>query len=162
MKIQDLKKLVSQVGSVVLMDDSGVSLVVLSYEQYQSLLGIELPNAEIEPAFGSQGQVPRGTSDGFKDNDNVGTGIEGAGNKVINHNADIALPSLRTKEGVSPEDWDKLNAQVSRPGNVGTGAPDTAEREEVERLNREIGLLKEEIKQRELQELIEETVVDEH
>ena len=60
MKIQDLKKLVSQVGSVILMDDSGTGLVVLSYEQYQSLLGIELPNAEIEPAFGSQGQVPRG------------------------------------------------------------------------------------------------------
>src|SRR3989344_568490 len=94
MKIQDLKKLVSQVGSVILMDDSGTGLVVLSYEQYQSLLGIELPNAEIEPAFGSQGQVPRGTSDGFKDNDNVGTGIEGAGNKVINHNADIALHLL--------------------------------------------------------------------
>ena len=103
MKIQDLKKLVSQVGSVILMDDSGTGLVVLSYEQYQSLLGIELPNAEIELAFGSQGQVP-----------------------------------------------------------MGSGAPDTAECEEVERLNREIGLLKEEIKQRELQELIEETVVDEH
>ena len=53
--------------------------------------------------------------------DNVGTGIEGAGNKVINHNSDIALPSLRTKEGVSPEDWDKLNARVSRQDNVGTG-----------------------------------------
>ena len=46
-----------------------------------------------------------------------------------------------------------------QPDNLGMG---TAEREEVERLNREINLLKEEIKQRELQELAEETVVDEH
>ena len=123
MKIQDLKKLVSQVGSVVLVDDSGVGLVVLSYEQYQSLLGIELPAPDIELAFGSpshqnlvvegsQGQVSKETRDGFQQPDNLGMG--------------------------------------------------TAEREEVERLNREINLLKEEIKQRELQELAEETVVDEH
>jgi len=46
---------------------------------------------------------------------------EGTRNKVIGFNSDIALPSLRTKEEVSPEDWDKLNARVSRQDNVGTG-----------------------------------------
>lgn len=117
MKIQDLKKLVSQVGSVVLMDDSGVSLVVLSYEQYQSLLGIERPSAD-RPAPEIEPSVEHAeTDDGFQQTGNVGTGT----------------------------------------GNFGSG---TTDREAVERLNREISLLKEEIKQRELQELAEETVVD--
>ena len=48
-----------------------------------------------------------------------------------------------------------LVGEVAKDGSVGEADPEL-----VERLNRDIALLKEEIKKREIQELSEETVVD--
>lgn len=100
---------------------------------------INHPAAEIERAFGRQGQNPkemRQKAKDVKDKGNFGTGKEDTGNKVINHNSEIANRSWPNQGSQITE---RLSAEregrVSTKGNVGTG---TAKIDELRQLLGEI------------------------